>query len=81
MRRRTIDEGGTGGAEAARMADRSAGPLVVAAGESALDVVLIACGHAKAHHVDEKLFAFLSQRFRQAISVQSGYALGKLFGN
>ena len=69
MCRRAIDEGSTGSAEAARVTDGCAWPLVVASGESTLDVVLVACGHAKAHHVDQELFALLPHGFRQAISL------------
>src|SRR5262245_11924929 len=81
MGRGAIDEGSAGSTEAARMADGRAWPLVVATGKSTLDVVLVARGHAKTHHVYQKLFALLPQGFWQAICVQSRHALGQVLGN
>ena len=45
MRRGAVDEGGARRAEGARMTDRRAWAFIVAAGERALDVVLVARGN------------------------------------
>jgi hypothetical protein len=76
-----IDEGSAGSTEATRMADGRAQTIVVATGKSTLDIVLVARGYTKTHHVDQKLFALLPQGFWQAIRVQSRHAPGQLLGN
>ena len=53
MRGGAVDEGGAGRAQRAGMADRGARPVVVAAGERGLDVILVARGDAEAGDVDQ----------------------------
>ncbi len=81
MRRRAVDEGGARRAERAGVADRGAGTVIVAAGERALDVVLVARGDAKADHVDQQVLAFAPHRRRQFVGAQRGDAPGKILGN
>ena len=57
-----VDESGAGRAQRAGMADRRAGPVIVAAGERALDIVLVARGDAKPDDVDQQILAFRPHR-------------------
>ena len=81
MRRGAVDQSGAGRAQRARMADRRARPVVVAAGERAFDVVLVARGDAEADDVDQQILAFLAHRLRQRIGAQRDDALGQLLGD
>ena len=78
MRGGAVDEGGARRAQRAGVADRRARPVVVAAGERALDVVLVARGDAEPDHVDQQVLAFLPDRRRQRIGAQRSDALGQM---
>ena len=75
-----VDEGGAGRAQRARMTDRGARPVVVAAGERALDVILVARGDAKADDIDQQVFAF-ARTAAAAVGAQRGDVRGKLLGD
>ena len=78
VRGRAVDQRGAGRAQRARMADRGARPVVVAAGERRLDVVLVARRDAQADHVDREIDAFLAHGRRH---VERRDALGELLGD
>ena len=63
------------------MADRRAGPVIVEAGERALDVVLVARGEAKADDVDQKILAFAAHGGGQLGSIKAGDGGGQLLGD
>ena len=65
MRRRAIDESGSGRARAPRVPDRGAVAVVIPAGERGLDILFVAGGEAEPHHVDEQVLAFAPHRRRQ----------------
>jgi hypothetical protein len=67
-----VDEGGAGCVERARMPDRRARAVVVAAGERAADLVLVARGGAEADDIDQKVFAFARGCGRERTRLQSG---------
>ena len=81
MRGGAVDEGGAGRAQRAGVADRRARPVVVAAGERGLDVVLVARGDAEAGDVDQQILAFAAHGGRQLAGIERGDARGKLLGD
>ena len=74
MRGRAIDEGGAGGRQRARMADRRARTVIVEAGERAFDVVLVARGDAEAGDIDQQILAFAAHGGGQLGRVEAGDA-------
>src|SRR5262249_8414545 len=81
MRRGAVYEGCAGCTESARMADGRAWPFIVAAGERALDVVLVARRDTKTNDVDQQFLAFPAHRRRQIFSAQHGDGSSELLGN
>src|SRR5262249_46079551 len=81
MRRGAVDEGCAGGAEAAFMADGRAWSVVIAAGERALDVVLVARRDAKTHDVDQQIRAFPAHRRRQIFGTHCSDGCSELLRN
>ncbi len=64
-----------------RMADRGARSVVVASGNDALHIILMARGDGETDHVDEKRDAFLAHGRRQARGIQRADFLHEVFGN
>ena len=81
MRGGAVDESGAGRTQRAGVADRRAGPVVVAAGERALDVILVARGDAEAGNVDQQILAFRAHGGGQLRRVERDDARGQLFGD
>ena len=79
MRGRAVDEGGAGSTQSARVADRRAGPVVVASLERAFDVILVARGEAEAGDVDGQILAFGADG--RGHCVERGNARGQLLGD
>ena len=81
MRGGAVDEGGARGIQRARMPDRRARAVIVAAGERAADIVLVARGDAEADDVDQKILAFARGRGRKRARLQRGDFRGQRLGD
>ena len=81
MRRGTVDERRARGGQRARVPDRRAGAVIVAAGQRALDIVLVARGDAETDDVDQQILAFARGRRRERARLQRDDFFGKRFGD
>ena len=81
MRGRAVDESGARRVQRARVPDRRARPVIVAARERALDVVLVARGDAEPDDVDQQILAFARGRGRQRARLQRDDLFGQRFGD
>ena len=61
--------------------DRRARPVIVAAGERDLDVILIARGDGETDDVDQKLYAFLPHGRGQARGIERANLFRQMLGN
>ena len=66
MRGGAVDEGGARRSQRARVTDRRAWAVIVAARQRASDIVLVARGDAEADDIDQQILAFARGRRRQA---------------
>ena len=81
MRGGAVDEGRARRGQRARVPDRRARAVIVAARQRASDVVLVARGDAQADHVDQQILAFARGRRRQVRRLQRDDLFGKRFGD
>ena len=81
VNRRAVNERGGGRGKCVGVADRRARPLVIAAGERDLDVILIARGDCETDDVDQKLHAFLPHGRGQARGIERADLLRQMLGN
>src|SRR5262245_16632861 len=81
VRRGAVDECRSRGAERAGMADSRARPLVIAAGERASDVSLVAGSDAESDHINEQILALSTHGGGQIVGAQRGNRRSELLGN
>ena len=81
VNRGAVDERGRGRRKCGGVADGRARPLVVAAGERDLDVILVARGDGETDDVDQKLRAFLPHRRGQPRGIERADLLRQMLGN
>ena len=81
MRGGAVDEGRTRRGQRARVTDRRARAVIVAAGERASDIILVARGDAEADDIDQQILAFARGRGRKRARLQRDDLVGERFGN
>ena len=79
--RGAVDERRGGGRKRARVTDRGARPVIVAAGKRGFHIIFVARGDGEADHVDQQILTLGPHRIGQARHIERANLLRQMLGN